>query len=150
AIDSRILTLDEIRPWAKDPDTYSSGLTNTAYIIIKRAFAPPERRMRLLIAREKGMPGILAEARRNLDNPPRILTEIALEQIDGNRGFFQTAVANAFPEVKDAALLAEFKQANDGVIHALADYKVWLQTDLLKRSNGSFALGPEVYRRKLA
>ena len=31
AIDSRILTLDVIRPWAKDPDTYSSGITNTAY-----------------------------------------------------------------------------------------------------------------------
>ena len=28
AIDSRILTLEAIRPWARDPDTYSSGLTN--------------------------------------------------------------------------------------------------------------------------
>lgn len=30
AIDSRVLTLDTIRPWARDPDTYSSGITNTA------------------------------------------------------------------------------------------------------------------------
>src|SRR5262245_35672756 len=28
ALDSRILTLDVVRPWAKDPDIYSSGLTN--------------------------------------------------------------------------------------------------------------------------
>ena len=40
----------------------------------------------------------------------------------------------AFPEVKDKALLDEFKTANDAVIAALGDYKKWLQDDLLKRS----------------
>ena len=82
AIDSRILTLETVRPWARDPDTYSSGLTNTAYIMIKRAFAPSEERLRQLIAREKVMPATLAEARKNLDNPPRIYTEIAIEQLE--------------------------------------------------------------------
>jgi uncharacterized protein (DUF885 family) len=150
AIDARLLTLDVIRPWLKDPDSYSSGLTNTAYIMIKRSFEPPEQRLRLLVAREKAMPAVLAEARKNLDNPPRVYTEIAIEQIDGNRGFFQTAVAAAFPEVADTTLLAEFKQANDAVIAALGEYKKWLQEDLLKRSNGDFAIGEEAYRRKLA
>jgi uncharacterized protein (DUF885 family) len=150
AIDSRLLTLDVVRPWAKDADSYSSGLTNTAYIMIKRNFAPAERRLRLLIAREKAMPTALAEARKNLENPPRIYTAIAIEQIDGNRGFFQAAVASAFPDVSDKALLAEFKDANDAVIAAFGEYKKWLQEDLLKRSNGDFALGEEAFRRKLA
>jgi uncharacterized protein (DUF885 family) len=150
AIDSRLLSLETIRPWARDPDTYSSGLTRTAYIMIKREFAPAEERLRQLIAREKAMPAALAEARRNLDNPPRVYTEIAIEQMDGNRGFFETAVASAFPGVTDKALLAEFKTANDAVIAALAGYKQWLQDDLLKRSNGSFAFGEETFRRKLA
>jgi uncharacterized protein (DUF885 family) len=150
AIDSRILTLETVRPWARDPDTYSSGLTNTAYIMIKRAFAPPEERLRQLIAREKAMPATLAEARKNLENPPRIYTEIAIEQLDGNRDFFRTAVASAFPTVTDKALLAEFKQANDAVISALDDYKKWLQNDLLKRSTGEFAIGEDTFRKKLA
>ena len=34
AIDSRILSLDVIRPWARDPDTYSSGITNLSLIHI--------------------------------------------------------------------------------------------------------------------
>ena len=34
SIDSRLLTLEVIRPWKTDPDTYSSGLTTTAYIMI--------------------------------------------------------------------------------------------------------------------
>ena len=150
AIDSRILTLDLVKPWARDPDSYSSGLTNTAYIMIKRAFAPPEERLRQLVAREKAMPGTLAEARKNLDNPPRVYTEIAIEQIDGNRDFFRDAVANAFPTVTDKALLAEFKQANDAVIAAFNEYKQWLKTDLLNRSNGDFAIGEDTYRKKLA
>jgi uncharacterized protein (DUF885 family) len=150
AIDGRILTLETIRPWARDPDTYSSGITNAAYIMIKRAFAPPEERLRHLIARQKAMPAVLAEARKNLDNPAKIHTEIAIEQIDGNRDFFKTAVAAAFPTVTDKALLADFKQSNDAVIAALNDYKNWLKEDLLKRSTGSFAIGEETFRKKLA
>jgi len=150
AIDSRLLTLETVRPWARDPDSYSSGLTRTAYIMIKRNFAPPEERLRQLIAREKAMPAALGEARKNLDNPPRIYTEIAIQQMDGNRGFFETAVRSAFPGVTDKALLAEFKAANDAVIAAMAEYKKWLQDDLLKRSNGDFAIGAETFRKKLA
>ncbi len=150
AIDSRLLTLEVLRPWAVDADFYSSGLTQTAYIMIKRNFAPPEERLRQLIAREKAMPAALAHARTNLQNPPKIYTEIAIEQMDGNRGFFETAVASAFPTVTDKALLAEFKQANDAVIAAMADYKKWLQEDLLTRSDGTFAIGEDTYRKKLA
>jgi uncharacterized protein (DUF885 family) len=150
AIDSRVLSLDVIKPWATNPDTYSSGLTNTAYLMIKREFAPPEERLRQLIAREKLMPATLVEALKNLDNPPRIYTEIALEQIDGNRDFFRDAVAKAFPTVTDKALLAEFKQANDAAIAAFDDYKQWLKSDLLKRSSGTFAIGEDTFQKKLA
>ena len=109
-------------------------------MMIKRTFAPPDERLKLLIARMKAMPAALAEARKNLDNPPKIYTEIAIEQLDGNRDFFKTAVAEAFAEVKDTALLAEFKTVNAAVMTALGDYKKWLQTDLLKRSNGDVRL----------
>ena len=150
AIDSRILTLEVVRPWAKDADTYSSGMTNTAYVMIKRKFAPPEERLRKLIAREKAMPAALQEARKNIENPPRIYTQIAIDQLDGNRSFFETAVPGAFTEVTDKALQDEFKKANAAVIAALVDYKKWLQTELLKKSTGDFAFGEETYRKKLA
>jgi uncharacterized protein (DUF885 family) len=150
AIDSRLLSLEIVRPWARDADAYSSGLTNTAYIMIKREFASPEERMRKLIAREKAMPAALAEARKNLENPPRIYTQIAIDQLDGNREFFQKAVPEAFTKVSDKALLAQFKTTNDAVVAALAEYKTWLQNDLLKRSTGEFAFGADTYRKKLA
>jgi uncharacterized protein (DUF885 family) len=149
AIDSRILTLDVIRPWARDPDTYSSGLTNTAYIMIKRNFATLEERLKLLIAREKAMPAALAEARKNLDNPPRVYVEIAIEQFDSNRDFFKSAVTEAFKGVQDPALRSEFKATNDAVLAALGEYKTWLQKDLLPRAKGEFAYGADTYKKKL-
>ena len=149
ALDSRVLTLDAIKPWARDPDTYSSGITNTAYVMIKRNFAPPEERLRRLIAREKAMPGVLAEARKNLDNPPRIYVEIAIQQLDASREFFKTSVPQAFRDVKDAALRQEFARVNGAVVSALAEYKMWLQKDLLPRAKGDFAYGAELYKKKL-
>ncbi|MEN3340544.1 MAG: hypothetical protein V7647_4220 [Acidobacteriota bacterium] len=150
AIDSRLLTLEVVRPWARDADAYSSGVTNTAYIMIKREFAPAPDRLRKLIAREKAMPAVLTEARKNLENVPRIYTQIAIDQLDGNREFFRKAVPEAFTAVTDQTLLAEFKTTNDAVIAALADYKAWLQNDLLKRSTGEFAFGEDTYRKKLS
>jgi uncharacterized protein (DUF885 family) len=149
-LDGWLLRDDVIRGWAKDPDIYSSGVTNAAFVMISRAFAPPEQRLKSLIARLKLMPNVLAEARKNLEDPPRIYTEIAIEQVDGNREFFELDVPAAFKDVKDAALLAEFKTADDAVIAALNDYKAWLQNDLLKRSNGSFAYGADTYAKVLA
>jgi uncharacterized protein (DUF885 family) len=150
ALDGMLLRDDVIRPWAKDPDFYSSGITNDAFVMISRTFAPPEQRLKSLISRLKMMPNALAEARRNLDSPPRIYTEIAIEQLDGNRDFFANDVPAAFAEVQDAALLAEFRTANDAVVEALESYKRWLESDLLNRSNGSFAWGADTYGKVLA
>ncbi len=148
AIDSQLLDREVVRSWAKDPDQYSSALGATAYIMIKRAFAPAPDRLRALIAREKLMPRILDEARRNLESPPPIYTDIAIEQIDGTIAFFKTDVPAAFQSVTDAALIAEFKQSNQTVIDALDRYRTFLEKDLKPRSKGTFALGAETLAAK--
>lgn len=149
ALDSRILQATEIKGWAKDPDSYSSGITNSAYVLIKRQFASPEDRLRSLIARERKMPAGLEEAKKNLENPPQIYTQIAIEQVDGDIDLFKSAVPQAFSAVQDAALLTDFQTANRAVIKALTDYKAWLEKDLLPRSKGDFAYGADLYHRRL-
>lgn len=148
-MDSTVIQLDTVRAWEKNADFYSSTVTNGAYIIMKRDFAPAADRLKLVIARQKQMPALLAEARKNLKNPPKIFTDIAIEQIDGNIGFFKKDLPLAFADVKDAALLAEFKASNDAVMKALADYKVWLQKELLPMSKGDYALGADTYAKLL-
>ncbi len=149
SIQSNLLEEDRVQNWRKNPDAYSGGVTGSIFSLIKRNFAPPAERLRSVIEREKQIPRVLSQARGVLRNAPKIYTEIAIEQLPGNIDFFQTTVPEAFKDVRDAALLAEFKRSNDGAIAALKDYLTWLQKDLLPRSNGAFAIGAENYRRKL-
>src|ERR1700744_536666 len=95
-IRSQLLTLEVIRPWEKNPDIYSSGITGAAFVIMERPYAPTNARLKALVEREKLMPQVLVEARKNLKNPPRVYTEVALEQIDGLVSFFHTDVPSAF------------------------------------------------------
>ncbi len=149
SIHSALLTLEVIRPWEKDPDLYSTGISNSAFSLMERKFAPAEDRLRSLIARERQMPAALAAARRNLRNCPKIYTEIALEQLPGDTDFFRNDVPNAFSDVKDTKLLAEFRQSNGAVIDALSSYELWMKSDLLPRSNGDFRIGKDTFALKL-
>lgn len=145
-----LLELETVRGWERNPDNYSSGITNSAFVIMSRTFAPSEARLKSLIAREHLMPKVLAEARANLKNPPRIFTEVAIEQMPGNISFFENDVPLAFKAVTDHKLLADFSAANNAVIAALKDYEQWMTKDLLPRSQGDFRLGPATYAKKLA
>jgi uncharacterized protein (DUF885 family) len=146
---STLLDLEDIRSWEKNPDRYSSGLTSSAFVIMSRKYATPEKRLRSLIEREKKMPAVLVAARENLKNPPRIYTEVAIQQLPGIVGFFQRDVPEAFSDVKDKQLLSEFRTSNMSVITALEDYEKFLKGTLLPLSNGDFRIGPENYRKKL-
>jgi uncharacterized protein (DUF885 family) len=150
AMTAGILANDTIRQWTKDPDVYSGGVTRAAYMIMKRKFAPPADRLKSLIAREEKMPAFLDEGRKNLDDPARIFTEIAIEQIDGNIRFFKNDVTAAFAEVTDKPLLDRFAQTNQAVMTALADYKTYLQKTVLPKAGGSFAIGADTYAKALA
>jgi uncharacterized protein (DUF885 family) len=151
---SQLLTLETIRPWEKNPDIYSSGITGSAFVIMERPYASTNVRLRSTVEREKLMPQALLEARKNLKDPPHIFTEIALEQIDGDISFFQNDVPSAFLSGPDAATDADakaaFAQSNAAVIDALKSYAAWMKSDLLPRSNGDFKLGADTFRKKLS
>jgi uncharacterized protein (DUF885 family) len=144
-----LLSLEVIRPWEKNPDIYSSGASNAIFVIMSRTFAPAAVRLKSVIAREKLIPRTLQSARDNLKNPPKVYTEIALDQLPGIISFFESDVPKAFKDVTDKALLVEFKTTNQGVMDALKSYQTYLKNDLLPRSNGDFRIGEETYRKKL-
>jgi uncharacterized protein (DUF885 family) len=148
-IKGRLLELESVQMWRKDPNVYVGGATESIFVIIKRSFAPPEERLRSVIARERQIPGVLQAAHDNLSNPPKIYTEITIEQMPGIIEFFQKDVPDAFQGVKDASLRAEFQSSNDAVVKALESFQLFLQNDLLPISHGDFRIGAENFRQKL-
>ena len=153
SIHAQLLQLEVVRPWEKNPDTYSSGPTGSIFSIMERPYAPVNVRLRAAIEREKLIPQVLLDARKNLKNPPRIYTEIALEQIDGSASFFATDVPSAFADADtpaNKAEFAEFQQTNAAVVAALKSYGEWMKTDLLPRSNGDFRYGADTFAKSLS
>jgi uncharacterized protein (DUF885 family) len=149
SIQSQRLALETIQSWKKDPDRYPSSLAESIFLLMNRKFAPPEQRLRSIVARERQIPRALEEARHNLSNPPEVFTEIALEQIPGTIRFFQQDVPEAFAEVKDAKLLSEFENVTGLTVTALIRYQKFLRQDLLPASKGDFRLGAETFSKKL-
>jgi uncharacterized protein (DUF885 family) len=145
---SSLLTLQVIRPWQKDPNSYPSAATNSVYVIMNRRFAPPDDRLRSVIAREQKIPALLLSARANLQNPPRISTEIALEQMPDIVRFFENDLPSAFNDAS-ASVKADFAKSNGVVIAELKKYQAWLKDDLLPRSKGDFRIGAATFSKKL-
>ena len=149
-IRGQLLQLEVIRGWEKNPDSYSSGVTGSIFSIMERQYAPVNVRLRAAVERERQIPQVFVEARKNLKNPPHIYTEIALEQIDGLVSFFQKDVPSAFADADDAQAKADFAKANAAVIDALKSYGAWMKSDLLPRSNGDFRYGADTFSKDLA
>ncbi|MGZ4730609.1 MAG: DUF885 domain-containing protein [Terriglobales bacterium] len=149
SLQARLLDLQSIQTWRKDPDVYISDLSYGIFLIMRRNFAPPADRLRSVIAREREIPRVLEAARQNISNPPKVYTQVALQQMPDNIKFFQNDVPDAFRQVQDPRLLAEFKASNNAAIEALSRYQDFMRKDLLPASNGDFRLGAENFRKKL-
>lgn len=148
-IKAMLLELQNVQSWKKDPNFYIGGVSDGIFLIMKRNFAPAAERLQSVIAREKQIPQVLAAARKNLTSPPRVFTDVALEQLPDTIDFFRQDVPSAFSSVQDPKLQAEFKTANQAVIDALVDFQNYVQKDLLPASHGDFRIGAENYRKKL-
>jgi uncharacterized protein (DUF885 family) len=150
SIRGALLQIEVIRFWEKNPDNYSSGVTGSIFTIMERPYAPVNVRLRAAVEREKQIPQVFVEARKNLKNPPKIYTDIAIEQIDGDVSFFQNDVPDAFKDADDAKAKADFAKTNAAVIEALKSYGAWLKSDLLPRSNGDFRFGADTFAKDLS
>lgn len=140
-----LFSADELREYEWNPLYYNTA--GAVYTLLSRDFAPLSQRLASVKERLRAMPQVVAQAKLNLKNPPRIYTETAIAQNKGAinliRGELNSFIQRA-PEMK-----AEVSPAQEAAIAALDEYGKWLESDLLPRSDGEFRLGDEKYRRKL-
>jgi uncharacterized protein (DUF885 family) len=146
-IDYKIFQAQELKEADWNPLVYMQSLANSLYLLVARDFAPPEKRIPNLRQRMEKIPRVIAQAKANLQHPPRVHTETAIEQIQGAVSLVREGLApllDQSPQLKKELAPLQTKTAA-----ALEDYKKWLQNDLLPRSDGDFRLGPEKFRKKL-
>jgi uncharacterized protein (DUF885 family) len=95
------------------------------------------------------VPEVLRAAKLNLKNPPKIYTEVAISQFTGTLRFYRDVIPTLARGCRDARAQGDLAQADSAAVRAVESFLVFLKEDLLPRSNGDFALGKEIYQRKL-
>jgi uncharacterized protein (DUF885 family) len=150
-IEAEIIDLDVIREWERNPMIYTMLPGGAIDVLIKREFAPPSERLRAVVSRERAIPAIFDAARKNLKQPPREFTDLAIRMAKGSVGFFEGAVKTWAQTAAggDRKLLDQFQEWNARVIAAFREYAAWLESDLKPRSDGRYAIGKELFLAKL-
>src|SRR5881296_2760218 len=146
-IDYKIFQAEELKEPEWNPLVYMQSLANSVYLLVARDFASAEKRIPSLSQRMEKIPGVIAQAKANLQHPPRIHTETAIEQTQGAINLVRAELAPLLDQAPQKK--KELAPLQDKTAAALEDYKKWLQNDLLPRSDGDFRLGAEKYRKKL-
>ena len=146
-IDYQIFRDEELKEPEWNPLVYMQSLANSLYLLVARDFAPAEQRIASMRQRMEKIPGVIAQAKANLQRPPRIHTETAIEQTQGAISLVRTDLAPLLDQAQQ--MKKDLAPLQDKTAAALEDYKEWLQKDLLPRSDGNFRLGAEKYRKKL-
>src|SRR5882762_9781713 len=146
-IDYQIFRAEDLKEPDWNPLVYMQSLANSLYLLVARDFAPAEKRIPNLRQRMEKIPRVIAQAKANLQHPPRVHTETAVEQTQGAINLVREGLApllDRAPQMK-----RELAPLQEKTAATLEDYKKWLQSNLLPRSDGNFRLGADKFRRKL-
>jgi uncharacterized protein (DUF885 family) len=144
AVQREIFGLEQLQSYTQNPMTYAGVIDVNIYI--KRNFAPLPERVRSIIAILNQAPAVMTAAKINLaESLPRPYVETAIEAADGVVDFLGKDLVDALKDVKDEALMAEFKTANQRAIEELRGYSTWLKEKKLPLANQRYALGRGKY-----
>ena len=152
AIRAELLDTEVIGEWKRNPVPYLGKPAEGIDLLMKRSFAPPADRLRAVIGRLKATPPLLAAMKANVQTPPKEFADLGLIVAKGSVGFFRSDLP-AWAKTAagdDTKLLAEFEAANRPVADGFEAAAKWIETDLLPRAKGSYAIGADTFLKKLA
>jgi uncharacterized protein (DUF885 family) len=132
--------------WRHNPDQYTGTASELVFALVERDFAPLAQRARDVIARERGIPALLAQGDANITTVDATTREIALDNAKGAVEFFHDSVPEALAPLRDPALRAAFTRANAAVVAALRRHVRFIEAI---RPRGTFAIGASAYRDRL-
>ncbi|PYS95536.1 MAG: hypothetical protein DMF50_08335 [Acidobacteria bacterium] len=148
-VEGTLFTFAELRPHEWDPQSYVDLLGHaTLYLTLQDASSPTwPQRLEALLSRMRRIPSFLAAARKNLHDPPRVITDLVLHTNAGTLDFFENAAPPLF--ARAPGIRKDLEREDRRVIAALREFQTWLEADLLPRSKGDWRLGKDLWTKKL-
>ena len=150
-IDGWLLEQETVQNWRHNPMIYASALTDGVHNLMTMANAPADVRARRIIAKLHFLPGLFADARANVANPPRLFAERGASMMRGASAMLATDVDLAFASVPSHPLRDSLHRAATSAALLVDAYATWLERDVVPRASGDYAIGAEnLSRRYLA
>jgi uncharacterized protein (DUF885 family) len=149
-VHGELYELETVRTWEKNPMTYAGLPGRSIDSIMKRNFAPGPERVKSVTGRLRGIPALYVAARANLTKAPaREHSELALRMAKGSAKFLEKQVVEWARTASGGEPPKNFLDADAEAATAARDFATWLETELLPKSNGAYALGKEQFLTKL-
>jgi uncharacterized protein (DUF885 family) len=150
SIARRVFEIDELREHTWNPLLANPG--KAIYQLLARDFAPLPDRLGSVAGRLAEVPGVLAEARRQLGRMPRVHLETAIRQFGGTIALISNEIDVALETAPQCA--AGLAQVRPAAVEALTEHRAWLSARLAEADgHDGFAdprIGPELFARKLS
>ena len=142
-LQSEIYGAEERRAWENEPSLYIPAY-QVGRLLEPQAVEPAAKRAADLEALLAKIPERFEAAKRNLGNPPKRFTEDALFKVRGTLDSLEQGAAALAGEPGSGAG-DEFHAAVSAAVASLREFEAWLETEVLPRSTGSWAIGKEHY-----
>jgi uncharacterized protein (DUF885 family) len=140
-IDGWLLEQKTLENWRRNPMIYASALTDGVHNLMTVESDPPSVRMRRIIAKLGQVPALLAAARANITNPPRLFAERGATFMRGASDMLGKDLDLAFAGVANAALRDSLRRAADNAIPLIDSYATYLEKEVIPKATGDFAIG---------
>ncbi len=114
----RVLKLEQTNPL-----TYVNECSSAIFSLLKKEYDTPRNRALSAAARFKAMPGLFAEAEKNLQKPVKLYAQLAIQSARNIDPLFKESTAPLAKDLSEAER-ADFEKSRDGAlaaIHGFAD-----------------------------
>jgi hypothetical protein len=140
-IDGWLLEQETVRNWQRNPMLYASALTDGVHNLMTMASDPAPVRMRRIISKLAQAPALLAAARTNITNPPRLFAERGAAMMHGARDMLGRDLDLAFATEPNVALRDSLRRAANAAIPQVDAYITYLERDVIPSASGDFRIG---------
>ena len=146
---STLWSLRDVAEWRRNQQMYATLPLIGLLVLVSRDYAPLEERVRSASSRLRATATLLKQAVQNLENPPLIFTETAIQTCQTGLQFIGEVVPRLGDGLPEAVFRDSLQDAAEHAAVAYREYLAFLQDDLLPRSTGEYAIGAELYERRL-
>lgn len=147
-IDGWLLEQQTLRNWQRNPMLYAAALADGVQNLMAMENAPAPVRMRQVIRKLAGVPALLASARTNITNPPRLFAERGILMMRGAAAMLDEDLRLAFAAQAGTPLMDSLTRAATIARPQISAYADWLEREVLPRATGSVTIGAAAVARR--